>query len=178
MINIKQNLFLIGMMGSWKSTVGRRLAEALNMEFVDTDDVIEEVTEMKISDIFSQFGEDRFREMEMAFFSEKTKKAKQVFSTGGGIVLRTTNRKILKNNGTTFFLNASIKILASRIHNAQKRPLLHGSENLESRLKQIWEDRKKYYISSAHHTIQTDDLSPPLTLDKILNLLEVSLENH
>ena len=67
------NLFIIGMMGSWKSTVGRKLAESMDMEFIDTDDAIEEVTEMKISDIFREFGEDRFREMETAFFIEKAK---------------------------------------------------------------------------------------------------------
>ena len=91
------------MMGSWKSTVGRKLANVLNMEFVDTDDVIEEVTEMKISDIFSEFGEIRFREMEMAFLKEKSLQKGQIFSTGGGIVLQSSNRNILKNNGTTFF---------------------------------------------------------------------------
>ena len=68
------NLFLIGMMGSWKSTVGQKLATAMDMEFVDIDDAIEEVTEMKISDIFRDFGEDRFREMETAFFMEKSRK--------------------------------------------------------------------------------------------------------
>ena len=79
------------MMGSWKSTVGRKLAEALDMEFVDTDDAIEEVTDMKISDIFREFGEKRFREMETAFFVEKTKQSGHVFSTGGGLfsVLKT-----------------------------------------------------------------------------------------
>ena len=100
------NLFIIGMMGSWKSTVGRKLADNMGMEFVDTDDAIEEVTEMKISDIFSEFGEDRFREMETAFFIEKAKQTGQVFSTGGGIVLESENRKVLKKNGTLFFLNA------------------------------------------------------------------------
>ena len=82
-----KNLFLIGMMGSWKSTVGRKLAQSMDMEFIDTDDAIEEIMEMKISDIFSEFGEDRFREMETAFFIEKAKQTGQVFSTGGGIVL-------------------------------------------------------------------------------------------
>ena len=94
-------------MGSWKSTVGRKLADNMGMEFVDTDDAIEEVTDMKLSDIFKEYGEDRFREMEMALFIEKAKQTGQVFATGGGIVLGSENRKILKNNGTTFFLNAS-----------------------------------------------------------------------
>ena len=81
------NLFLIGMMGSWKSTVGQKLAEAIDMEFIDTDDAIEEMTEMKITNIFNEYGEKRFREMESAFFIEKAKQEGQIFSTGGGIVL-------------------------------------------------------------------------------------------
>ena len=88
-----KNLFLIGMMGSWKSTVGRNLASTLDMEFIDTDDAIEEMTEMKVKDIFREFGEKRFREMETAFFIEKAKQLGQIFSTGGGIVLGEENRK-------------------------------------------------------------------------------------
>ena len=95
------NLFLIGMMGSWKSTVGLKLAETLDMEFVDTDDAIEEMTEMKVTKIFKEFGEDRFREMETAFFIEKAKQTGQVFSTGGGIVLGSKNRRVLKKYGIT-----------------------------------------------------------------------------
>ena len=172
------NLFIIGMMGSWKSTVGRKLAQNMAMEFVDTDDAIEEVTEMKISDIFREFGEDRFREMETAFFIEKAKQTGQVFSTGGGIVLESENRKVLKKYGTTFFLNASMETLANRIHNTTKRPLLANSENVQFRLEQIWKERKSFYTSSAHHTIDTDNLNPTQVLDEILNLLEVPLANH
>jgi len=172
------NLFIIGMMGSWKSTVGRKLAQNMAMEFVDTDDAIEEVTEMKISDIFREFGEDRFREMETAFFIEKAKQTGQVFSTGGGIVLESENRKVLKKYGTTFFLNASIETLTNRIHNTTKRPLLANSENMQLRLEQIWNERKSFYKSSAHHTIDTDNLNPTQVLDEILNFLKVPLANH
>ena len=166
------------MMGSWKSTIGRKLAEALNMVFVDTDDVIEEVTEMKVSDIFSEFGENRFREMEMAFFKEKAKQDGHVFSTGGGIVLQSSNCNILKNNGITFFLNASTKVLANRIHNTKKRPLLAGNKNLVLRLESIWIERKRLYENASHYTINTDVLKPSQVLDKVLDILEIPLANH
>ena len=178
MTSSNNNLFLIGMMGSWKSTVGRELAKAMDMEFVDTDDAIEEVTEMKISDIFSEFGEDRFRKMETAFFIEKSKQIGHVFSTGGGIILSSQNREVLQNYGTTFFLNASIETLANRIHNSMKRPLLNGSENVQLRFEQIWGERKIFYKSSAHHTIDTNNLNPAQVLDNILNILKVPFENH
>ena len=99
-----KNLFLIGMMGSWKSTVGRKLASTLDMEFIDTDDAIEEMTEMKVADIFREFNEKRFREMETAFFIEKAKQSGQIFSMGGGIILGKKNRKVLQNNGICFLL--------------------------------------------------------------------------
>ena len=173
-----KNLFLIGMMGSWKSTVGRKLAATLDMEFIDTDDAIEEMTEIKVNDIFREFGEDRFREMETAFFVEKAKQSGHVFSTGGGIVLSAENRKVLKENGITFLLDAFPKTLANRIHNTSKRPLLADSDNLEDRLKTIWNDRSKFYKDSSHYIIKTDKLKPVQVLDEILKILEVPVADH
>ena len=126
----------------------------------------------------SEFGEVRFREMELAFFKEKSKQTGHIFSTGGGIVLQTENRNILKNKGTTFFLNASTKVLANRIHNTEKRPLLSGSKNFTSLLEKIWIERKEYYEDTSHYTIDTDILSPSQVLGEILNILGVPLENH
>ena len=166
------------MMGSWKSTVGCKLAATLDMEFVDTDDAIEEITEMKIADIFREFNEKRFREMERAFFVEKAKQPGQVFSTGGGIVLSSENRKILNKNGTTFLLEASPKTLTDRIHNTTKRPLLIECDNLEDRLNSIWNDRNKLYKKCAHHVIKTDNLEPPQVLNEIIKILEVSVANY
>ncbi len=166
------------MMGSWKTTVGRKLANVMNMEFIDTDDAIEEVTEMKVSDIFREFGEGKFREMETAFFKEKSKQSDQVFSTGGGIVLDLVNREILKNNGITFFLNAKTQTLANRMHDTSKRPLLINDANLNAQLEKIWDERKLYYNDSAAYIIDTDGLKPDEVLDEILNLLGSSIENH
>ena len=173
-----RNLFLIGMMGSWKSTVGRKLALALKMEFVDTDDAIEEVTEMKISDIFREFGEIRFREMESAYFNEKAKQSGLVFSTGGGIVLEAVNRIGLQNKGICFLLAASPKTLSQRIQNTTKRPLLTESDNLEAQLQKIWDERSDYYRESAHHIIATDELQPEEVIEEIMKILGVQVADH
>ena len=173
-----ENLFLIGMMGSWKSTVGRKLALALKMEFVDTDDAIEEVTEMKISDIFREFGEKRFREMESAYFNEKAKQSGLVFSTGGGIVLDAVNRDGLQNKGICFLLDASPKTLSQRIHNTTKRPLLTESDNLEAQLQKIWDERRGFYTESAHHIIATDELQPEGVIGEIMKILGVQVADH
>ena len=166
------------MMGSWKSTIGQKLAKTLRMEFIDTDDTIEEMTKMKIADIFKEYGEKRFREMETAYFIEKTKQTKQIFSTGGGIVLEEENRKVLQNNGICFLLDASPQTLADRIHNTTERPLLTDNENLEDTLQTIWNDRSDLYQDCAHQVIKTDELKPPEVLDKILKILEVPIADH
>ena len=103
MIGIPSNIFLIGMMGSWKSTICKKLAESLDSKFIDTDDEIEEAIEMSISEIFQERGEAQFREMESVFFLEKSQQSGHVISTGGGIVVVEANRIALKNNGITIF---------------------------------------------------------------------------
>jgi len=156
------------MMGSWKSSVGKLLAIELGMELIDTDDAIEEMTEMKISEIFSELGETKFREMESAFFIEKSRQTGFVFSTGGGIVLNENNRNALQNNGTTILLRANPKILTNRLRNTQKRPLLSIANELETRLTVIWNERKTLYESSSHLTVDTDYLESVDVLQKIL----------
>ncbi len=177
-VTSNQNIFLIGMMGSWKSTVGRKLAKKLEMKFVDTDDAIEEIMSMKVSEIFQEFGEKRFREMESTYFGEKSKQTGFIFSTGGGIVLDENNRNILQTNGLCFLLEASPKTLAYRIRNTAKRPLLKNADDTENRLIKIWDERKKLYYSSAHHTITTDKIQPNAVVEKIINLLKDSDGNH
>lgn len=160
------------MMGSWKSTIGKELAEKLKLQFIDIDDAIEDVTSMKISDIFNEFGQKKFREMEGAFFTEITKQNGYVFSTGGGIILESENRNILLNNGISILLNASTEILARRISNTTKRPLIKNSISIKPQLDKIWSERKTFYYNSAHITIETDLLKPNQVLEKILILLE------
>jgi shikimate kinase len=116
--------------------------------------------------------------METAFFIEKAKQSGLVFSTGGGIVLSAENRKVLRENGTTFLLDASPQTLANRIHNTSKRPLLTDSDNLEERLQQIWDERHQFYVDCANHIIQTDELKPPQVLDEILKILELTNADH
>ena len=160
------NIYLIGMMGSGKSTIGEKLANNLNMEYVDIDDDIESVHQMTIIDIFNQLGEKKFREIESAYFLEKAKQTNQVFSTGGGIILNIENRDILKNNGRTFFLETDCKILLNRIKNISSRPLLDNKSPIET-ISLIWEKRKKYYYESSDYTINTNTLSINDVIDEI-----------
>ena len=175
---MSNNIFLIGMMGSWKSTVGKKLSKKLGLNFVDTDDAIEEIMSMKVSEIFQEFGEPRFREMESSYFAEKSKQQKFIFSTGGGIVLDEYNRNILQSNGFCFLLEASPKTLAYRIKNTAIRPLLKNTDDTENLLTRIWNERKEFYYSSAHHIISTEKLQPNGVVSQILELLKETDENH
>jgi len=173
-----QNIFLIGMMGSWKSTIAKKLATELVLKFIDTDDEIEEATEQTVADMFDeQEGESRFRKIESAYFVEKSQQSGYVISTGGGIVLRETNRIALQNNGISIFLMASPEILSHRIKNTDTRPLLDKDNQLK-KLSKIWKDRKELYEESAHLTIETDYLNPAQVLEIIIKKLEVNIAVH
>ncbi|MAV58758.1 MAG: shikimate kinase [Candidatus Marinimicrobia bacterium] len=171
---IDENIFLIGMMNSGKTTVGKILSKKIKYNFIDTDIQIEEIMSISISDIFDIFGEKRFREMESSFFIEKSKEKGIVFSTGGGIVLNDLNANSLKNNGITILLEASIEQLAARIK-VNNKPLLINSSNFKRDLSKLWQERKKLYYNYADIIINNDNLSPIGTVQEIIKVLN---ENH
>ena len=165
------NIYLIGMMGSGKSTIAKELSKKLNMNFVDIDNDIEIINEMEIAEIFTNFGEKKFREMESAYFIEKSKQKNNIFSTGGGIILKKENRDALINNGITFLLESNNNILLDRIKDTKNRPLLSKSDNLET-ISNIWNKRKKYYYNSCHHRIDSTNLSANDVVEEIINILK------
>ena len=98
-----KNIFLIGMMGSGKSTVGHLLSSKIKIPFFDMDNELEKIIDMSINEIFANYGEERFRLIESSFFNEITKVNQYVYATGGGIILNKNNQNILKKSGTTFY---------------------------------------------------------------------------
>ena len=172
------NIFLIGMMGSWKSTVGRYLAKKLDMNFIDTDDEIEKLLGMKISDIFKYLGEDKFRQQETDYLRKISKQSNHIISTGGGIVGRKENREIISVSGVTILLQAEPLTLSKRIRNTVKRPLLDRSNNILLELESIWQKRQKDYESTAHLIIKTDSIQPEDIVEQIIYYLKNDDENH
>lgn len=146
------NIFLIGMMGTGKSTVGVLLANELKIPFVDLDKEIEKSTRKTISGIFKLDGEATFRKIETERLKEVSA---SVVSCGGGIILKEENRNFIKVNGTTILLTASIDELVRRLKGAGKRPLLAKNNEKESLIK-LWLDRRAQYLSLANMTIDTD----------------------
>ena len=164
------NIYLIGMMGSGKSTIGKMLSEVLKIDYIDTDEKIETFMGLSITQIFEEFGEDRFREMEESYFIEKSQLQNLIISTGGGIILSEKNREILKSSSKTIYLKASPKILTKRVEKKKyKRPLLqNNSSSILKTLNNLFEKRNKLYEDSAQFIIETDLLSKTEKFNEVL----------
>ena len=162
--------YLIGMMGSGKSSVGKLLANKLHLSNIDIDKEIEKDEKLSIKEIFEKKGENYFREIESKYLLRKRKLA--VVSCGGGIILNKKNREFLKTNGYTIYLKSSIATLEQRLLNENSRPLL-SNDNLKETLINIYTKRKTLYTSSANTTIITDRRSVKEVCELIIKKLKI-----
>ncbi len=137
------NIYLIGMMGAGKTTVGQGLAKELGYKFLDTDDLITKIAGQSISNIFAQEGEDSFRELESKVLSQVCAYQHLVIATGGGIVLRSMNWSYLRH-GIIVWLNVPVEELYNRLKEDTTRPLLQHPDPL-GQLQNLLEQRKHLY---------------------------------
>lgn len=144
----KENIVLIGMPSSGKTTVGKRLAEITGKEFIDTDDEIVKRIGTDIPSYFREFGEAEFRKVEGEVIAEVSKKNGMIISTGGGAVLNCANVRNLRQNGRLYFLNRSLELLTP----TKSRPL---SSDIEA-LKKRFDERYEIYVSSADVVIEAN----------------------
>jgi len=166
---MKKNLVLIGMMGSGKSTIGRILSKKTNSRLIDTDDLIEKETNLKIKDIFRKKGEIFFREIEEKITIEALKSSNNIIAIGGGAFLNDKIRKEINNNSISIWLKWSEEILISRIKNSKKRPKAYLLK--EEQLVNLIKDRSEIY-SKADYKINCDSLKKNEISDKILKIYE------
>jgi shikimate kinase len=171
----KSNIFLVGPMGAGKSTIGRVLAFELNRQFRDTDRVIEDRTGADIPWIFDMEGEAGFRERETAVLADLSTELDLVIATGGGIVLRPENRRMMKESGYVCYLTASTEQLVERTSRDKKRPLLQV-ENPRQKIIELLEQRDPIYRESADFIINTDKRSPKMVAQEIVRLIEESYQ--
>ena len=149
-------IFLIGYMGCGKSTLGKPLAQKLGYRFIDMDSEIEKKQGLSISEIFNQYGESAFREMERDFLEGLDSEDNLVVSTGGGTPCFFENMQTMNRQGMTIYLRVNEGVLASRLmEGRQKRPLLAGKsrEELEMFIKENISQREPFY-SQAQHIIE------------------------
>ena len=132
-----RHLWLLGLSGSGKSTVGPRLAQALGLPWLDTDAEIVRESGKSIPEIFDQEGEEAFREKESAVLAKVSAGPASVISCGGGIVLREANRQTMASTGLRIYLQADPATLARRIHSSRNRPLLFGKSPEETLAAQL-----------------------------------------
>jgi len=149
------NLFLVGLPGAGKSTLGRQLARRLNKRFVDADSELEQRLGVSIPTIFEIEGEAGFRDREEATLADLVQFTDMVLSTGGGAVLRPANRVRLKENGTVIYLHADPMILWERVRHSRNRPLLQTGDP-RNRLATLYDERDAYYRAVADHVVESD----------------------
>lgn len=170
MNNGERHLILIGYRGSGKTTVGRRLAEKTGRKFIDADEFLEARYGMSIREIFASEGEAGFRDKESLVLGELVTGPPIVFATGGGIVLRESNRKILKNHGFVAWLTADATTLWNRTQTDptthERRPNLAGGGIEE--VVRLLSVREPLYREIANLEIPAGELSPDVIADRIL----------
>ena len=162
-----RNIFLVGFMGSGKSTVASYLAEKYGMEIIEMDQQIVEREGMSIPDIFEQKGESYFREAETNLLIDMQGVENKVVSCGGGVVLREQNVKEMKKSGTIIFLNAKPETILERVKDDDNRPLLRGNKNVEF-ISDMMRERKPKYEGAADITIHTDEKSADAICKEII----------
>jgi shikimate kinase len=167
------NIVLVGFMGTGKTAVGMRLAEMLDMRFIDTDDIIEEDSKMSIPEIFSEMGEEHFRELESKAVGKVCKFSRQVIATGGGAVIREQNLQKLRSTGMLFCLDATPEVILQRTSQYTHRPLLQVDDPI-GQIRKMLQTRESFY-SLADHRIDTSQLTIDQVADRIANLFKSHL---
>lgn len=162
----KKNIILIGMMGCGKTTVARLLDQKLDgFLYVDLDKEIEKEVKKTIVEIFSEIGEEGFRDLESKVLKKFCAYSHQVIATGGGSVERVENLEEMKKNGLVFYLKARPEALYERIKMSVNRPMLFGDNPLQ-KLKDLMKKRESFY-SQAHFEIETEKKELAQIVDEI-----------
>lgn len=165
------NIFIVGPMGSGKSTVGKIISDELFLSFFDTDAEIEDRTGASIDWIFDLEGENGFRKRESVILQEMVEKNSIVLSTGGGIILSEKNRDLLSSRGTVFYLETPINVQVERTSKDKDRPLLKNGDP-ETILKELHDSRQKLYEDVSDHIVMTGDKSSQDVAAEIIELIK------
>ena len=150
------NIFLIGFMGTGKTTIANCLSRKLDRKVVEMDQIIAERADMSISDIFKTYGEQHFRDLETGLLVEMQSNKNTVISCGGGAALRERNVEEMKKNGRVVLLTASPQTIYERVKDSDDRPVLNGRKNVKG-ISELMEQRREKYEAAADIVINTDN---------------------
>jgi len=164
------NIFLVGMMGAGKTTVGRALATRMKREFVDTDRLLVDRTGVAVATVFEIEGEEGFRRRESAVLREVCEADARVVATGGGIVLSEENRRVMREAGTVVYLRTRLESLWERTRHDTARPLL-ATPNPRERLAELLKLREPLYREAAHIIVESGPQSAATLVNRVLAAL-------
>ena len=166
-------IIMVGFMGSGKSTISKELSNILDMKNIDMDYEIENETNLKINDIFENYGEEYFRKLETKMLKEIINNDNIIISTGGGIINNTINLEILKNTQKVIFLDANEQTIINNLKNEIKnRPLLKNSTNIEQTIKSLINQRYDKYMYVADKVIDTNQKEIDKIIKEIINYIK------
>lgn len=172
----RRTIALVGLMGVGKSSVGRRLANALGLPFRDADSEVEAAAGRSISDIFAELGEPAFREGERRVIARLLDMPPHVLATGGGAFMNPDTRALIKDKALSVWLKTDLDVLARRIGRKNTRPLIAGKDPLDV-LKAQAEVRYPVY-AEADVVVETGDTPHHHTVDQVIRALSAYLEEH
>ena len=166
---LQRSVVLVGLMGAGKSAIGRRLAQALGVKFVDSDNEIAEAAKCSIADIFEIYGENKFRDLEQRVIMRLIMEEPCIIATGGGAFVNDATRHAILENTTAIWLKASIDVLVARVSKRENRPLLAQGDKREILLR-LMQQRDPLY-AEAHITLENNSSYHEKTVIDIIDIL-------
>lgn len=164
---MKQHIYLIGFMGTGKTTISHKLQQLTQAEEIDMDAWIVEKNGMSINDMFEKYGETYFRDRETDAVREIAGYAPAIVSCGGGAVLRDENTQMMKKTGKIVLLTATPETIYERVKDSTDRPLLNGNMNVEH-IASLMEKRRELYVNACDIKVATDGKTPDEIAEEIL----------
>lgn len=163
-----ENIYLVGMRGVGKTTIGKLLAEKLKREFVDMDKKIEQDLGKTVSEIVELEGWEHFRQCEQQVLENLLKATSTIVSTGGGTLMHFDNAERMKSSGKLILLTAELRSIQARLENSEARPSLTGRDPFEE-LEQVWNERKDRYYHFADQVVNTEGKTPDDIVQEIIH---------
>lgn len=161
-------LWLVGMMGSGKSTIGREVSARIGVDFVDTDDLVAALTDSSVAELWGEEGEEAFRRLESRMLASAASGDDVVVATGGGAILNDGNIDLMRRTGRVVWLRARPEVLAARLGRDSTRPLLAESDDPVAALRELLATREGRYAQAAHVTVDTGLLSIEEAVEEVL----------
>ena len=169
-----RNIVFVGMMGSGKSAIGKRLAANLELPFIDADSAIEEAAGMSIADIFESYGEDYFRDGERKVIARLMSEGSTILSTGGGAFMNDETRTLIKEQATSVWLKADFDTLMERVSRKDNRPLLK-TDDPEATMRSLLAEREPFY-AKADLTVESRNETHEKVVEAVNDALLAYLE--